>query len=70
MAQGGARIGSGRKRKPLTEKLNYNAGRRQIKYIPNEAMSDIQGEIVPPPSEWLNDETKNTQRQSVAKFKS
>lgn len=66
MAQGGARVGSGRKRKSLTEKLNYNAGRRQIKYIPNEAMSDIQGEVIPPPSAWLNDETKNTQRQSVA----
>lgn len=67
MAQGGARVGAGRKRKPLAEKLQHNAGRRQIKYIPNEAMSDIAVEVIPPPSEWLNDETKNTQRQSVAR---
>ena len=64
--QGGARVGAGRKRKPLAEKLEHNAGRRQIKYIPNEAMSDIQGEVIPPPSDWLNDQTKNTQRESVA----
>lgn len=64
--QGGARVGAGRKRKPLAEKLENNAGRRQIKYIPNEAMSDIAVEVVPPPSAWLSDDTKNTQRQSMA----
>lgn len=66
-SKGGARVGAGRKRKPLAEKIEYNAGRRQIKYIPNEAMSDIRGEDIPPPSEWLLDQTKNTQRESVAK---
>ena len=66
MAQGGARTGAGRKRKPLADKLENNAGRRQIKYIPNEAMSEIAGEVIPPPSEWLQDQTKNTQRESVA----
>lgn len=64
--RGGARPGAGRKRKPLVEKLENNAGRRQIKYIPNEAMADIKGEDIPPPSQWLNDQTKNTQRESVA----
>ena len=63
---GGARVGAGRKRKPLADKLENNTGRRQIKYIPNEAMSDIPVEVVPPPSDWLNDQTKNTQRESVA----
>jgi len=29
-------------------------------------MSDIQGADIPPPSEWLGDQTKNTQRESVA----
>lgn len=66
MAQGGARVGAGRKRKPLAEKLEYNPGRRAITYIPNEAMSNIQGEDMPPPSEWISDETKNTQRTTVA----
>lgn len=66
MPKGGARTGAGRKRKPLAEKLENNAGRRPIKYIPNEAMSEISGEDMPPPSDWLQDQTKNTQRQSVA----
>ena len=66
MAQGGARVGAGRKRKPLAEKLERNAGRRPIKYITNEAMSEITGEDMPPPSAWLSDETKNTQRTSTA----
>ena len=63
---GGLRVGAGRKRKALVEKLANNTGKREIKYIPNEAMSEIEGEDVPPPSEWLNDKTKNTQRESVA----
>ena len=66
MAHGGSRNGSGRKRKPLAEKLLENKGRRPIKYIPNEAMSDIEVAEVPEPSEWLADPTKNTQRDSVA----
>jgi 4-alpha-glucanotransferase len=66
MPTGGARVGAGRKRKPLAEKLEHNAGRRPIKYIPNEAMSEITGADMPPPSAWLSDETKNTQRASTA----
>jgi len=66
MAQGGKRVGAGRKRKPLAEKIANNAGRRPIKFIPNESISEIKGEDVPPPSEWLQDQTKNTQRASVA----
>lgn len=67
MPSGGARAGAGRKRKPLAEKLEYNAGRRPIKYIPNDAMSEILGESMPPPAEWLQEETKNTQRANIAK---
>ena len=66
MSHGGARVGAGRKRKPLAERLEDNTGHRPIKYIPNEYMSDIKGEDIPPPSEWLKDETKNTQRSNTA----
>ena len=63
---GGARVGAGRKRKPLAEKLVDNPGKREIKYIPNEVLADIKAEDIPKPSEWLKDETKNTQRANVA----
>lgn len=38
--QGGARVGAGRKRKPLAEKLENNAGRRKIKYWTNVKQVD------------------------------
>jgi hypothetical protein len=67
MPKGGARVGSGRKRKPLAERMENNAGRRPLKCIPNEQMTEITAEEIPEASEWLKDETKNTQRASVAR---
>ncbi len=66
MPRGGVRIGAGRKRKPLAEKLIENTGHRPIKYIPPDIVSEITGEEIPAPSAWLSDKTKNTQRESIA----
>jgi len=66
IAHGGKRQGAGRKRKPLADKLETPRGRREAKCIPPEAMSEIEGMDIPPPSVWLQDKTKNTQRDSVA----
>lgn len=63
---GGARTGAGRKSKSLMAKLENNSGHRPIKYIPMETLSEINGEDIPEPSEWLADKTKNSQRESMA----
>jgi len=63
---GGKRQGAGRKRKALAEKLETKRGQREARHIPPEAMSEIEGADIPPPSDWLKDQTKNTQRDSVA----
>ena len=59
---GGARPGAGRKKKPLAEKiLEGNRGKRPLKKLENN-VSDLMGEDMPPPSEWLKTKTKNTMR--------
>ena len=66
MPSGGARQGSGRKRKPLSEKLENGPGRQDIIYIPHTAMGDIYGGEMPPPEEWLQEETQNARRTNIA----
>ena len=68
--RGGARVGSGRKRKPLSERiLDGGTAHRKTKVLPEPAViigTEFSGEDMPPPSEWLKDETKNTQRKNQA----
>lgn len=51
---GGARIGAGQKKKPLTEKLqNGNPGRRKLEVMEFPNVADLHGETMPPPKEYL-----------------
>ena len=60
---GGARLGSGRKRKPAAEKIaEGNRGRRPIKVIPCDGIPAEQAVDMITPAEWLTAETKNAQR--------
>lgn len=61
---GGTRLGSGRKRKPLAEKiLEGNKDKRAIKKLPDlNDIPSLSAEDMPLPSDWLKSETKNTQR--------
>jgi hypothetical protein len=50
---GGARIGAGQKKKPLAEKIqNGNPGRRPLEVVAFP-VSDLSGEDIPPPKEYL-----------------
>ena len=53
--RGGARVGSGRKRKPLYEKLeDGNPGRRKLEVLEFTHAPDLQGQEMPPPREMLS----------------
>jgi hypothetical protein len=51
---GGARIGAGKKKKPLAEKvLEGNPGRRKLSVIEFENVANLEGIAMPPPGEYL-----------------
>lgn len=53
--RGGARVGSGRKRKPLYEKLeDGNPGKRKLEVLEFTHAPDLQGQEMPPPREMLS----------------
>src|SRR5699024_11440378 len=53
--RGGARVGSGRKRKPLYEKLeDGNPGRRKLEVLEFTHAPDLQGQEMPSPREMLS----------------
>ena len=59
-ARGGARIGSGRKSKALTEKIETgNPGGRKLKVIQLPKGAYLKGEDIPDPKEYLNAKQKN-----------
>lgn len=59
---GGARPGSGRKRKSISEKiLDGNPGKKPMKRI-EFVTTDLPGEDMPPVSEYLKQVTKNSQQ--------
>ena len=60
---GGARTGSGRKKKALSEKiLEGNPGHQKLAKVklPDLESADIKGEDMPPPRKYLKQMTKNT----------
>lgn len=57
---GGARIGAGKKRKPLHEKLlDGNPGHRQLTVLEFAGASDLIGVDMPPPREFLSELQKD-----------
>lgn len=58
--RGGSRVGSGRKRKPLYEKLeDGNPGRRKLEVLEFTNAPDLQGQDMPKPREMLSAEQKD-----------
>ena len=69
--RGGARPGAGRKKKALADKiLEGNRGHEKLEKIkiPKLKPSDISGEDMPPPSEYLKKLTKNTNENIAPKI--
>ena len=59
-ARGGQRVGSGRKSKALTEKIETgNPGGRKLKVIQLPKGSELKGEDITDPKEYLNAKQKN-----------
>ena len=57
---GGARPGSGQKKKPLSDKiLSGNPGKRKLEVIEFTNAADLQGSDMPPPREYLAALQKN-----------
>lgn len=57
---GGARVGSGQKKKALSDKLlEGNPGRRKLTVVEFTDTADLQGEVMPPPREYLSAVQKN-----------
>lgn len=53
--RGGSRVGAGRKRKPLYEKLgDGNPGKRKLEVLEFTNAPDLQGQEMPPPREMLS----------------
>lgn len=58
--RGGARAGSGQKKKPLAEKiLNGNPGHRKLKVVEFDNTADLTGADMPPPREYLSAKQQN-----------
>lgn len=58
--RGGARPGSGQKKKPLHDKiLDGNPGKRPLKVMEFKNTADLEGLTMPPPREFLNAAQKN-----------
>jgi len=57
---GGARVGAGRKKKPLAEKItDGNLGKRKLKVIEFPDTSDLNGVTMPPPNKMLSAKQKD-----------
>ena len=60
---GGARPGSGRKKKALSEKIvDGNPGKKPLTKLQFELVDGMQGEDMPPVAEYLKQVTKNSQQ--------
>jgi hypothetical protein len=58
--RGGARIGAGQKKKALSDKiLEGNPGRCKLTVVEFNAIADLQGQLIPPPQEYLAAKQKN-----------
>lgn len=68
---GGARVGSGQKKKPLADKLlNGNRGHRKLTIVEFTDTADLQGLTMPPPKEYLSAPQKKGKWQGVEVYKS
>lgn len=57
---GGARIGSGQKKKALSDKIvEGNPGKRKLTVMEFDDTADLQGEVMLPPGEYLASKQKN-----------
>jgi len=66
---GGARPGSGRKKKPLAEKIiDGNPGRKPMTKLQFNITDALHGEEMPPVSEWMTQVTKNSQQNRAAEI--
>jgi hypothetical protein len=64
--RGGARPGSGQRKKPLHDKiLEGNPGKRPLTVVEFKDTADLQGQTMPPPREFLKSTQKNG-KQSLA----
>lgn len=60
--RGGARIGAGKKAKPLHDKiLEGNPGRRPLKILEFKDTANLEGQTMPPPNAFLSSKQKNGQ---------
>ena len=58
--RGGARVGSGQKKKPLHDKiLEGNPGKRPLTVMEFKDTADLTGQAMPPPREFLGSSQKN-----------
>lgn len=66
---GGARIGSGQKKKPLAEKiLNGNPGHRKLTIMEFHDAPDLQGLDMPPPRDFLSAPQRNGKTLAAAEI--
>jgi hypothetical protein len=65
---GGNRTGAGRRKKPLSEKLvDGNPGKAPLTKLQfSVEKTNLPGEDMPPPSEWMTQVTKNSQQNIAA----
>lgn len=57
---GGARVGAGKKKKPLADKLlDGNPGKRKLEVIEFDVDSDLEGVDMPPPRDYLAAKQRN-----------
>lgn len=61
--RGGPRVGAGQKKKPLADKiLESNPGRRKLTVMEFTDTTDLEGQTMPPPREYLGAAQKNGKR--------
>jgi hypothetical protein len=64
---GGPRIGAGNKKKPLADKiLEGNPGKRRLTVVEFTDTADLEGQVMPPPREYLAAAQKKGKGKNLA----